>query len=251
MEDYDVRSAASILASVKEQEARFEQLTRALEEERRNVTLQLERANLPPNPPTSQPLAWQQVVMQVNDASMLANPSPAIFNNQLAKPCVCPLPTSLKRPSPAPSFHLSKLIPPSCLLMGIASHHWWDSIISLFNFSVIWDTCSLCLYPLSWLLCNNLPCGDSSLKASWWDSTSHSVFPRLLLLRDCLPSNPISFCPLVFDIVWWCCWLDVAFRPALPSVLGTLESWPGFLSILADSVGAGNVRCTNESAVIS
>lgn len=66
MEDYDVRSAASILASVKEQEARFEQLTRALEEERRNVTLQLERANLPPNnPPTSQPLAWQQVVMQV------------------------------------------------------------------------------------------------------------------------------------------------------------------------------------------
>ncbi len=67
MEDYDVRSAASILASVKEQEARFEQLTRALEEERRNVTLQLERANLPTNPPTSQPLAWQQVVMQVND----------------------------------------------------------------------------------------------------------------------------------------------------------------------------------------
>lgn len=65
MGDYDVRSAASILASVKEQEARFEQLTRALEEERRNVTLQLERSNLPPNPPTSQPLAWQQVVMQV------------------------------------------------------------------------------------------------------------------------------------------------------------------------------------------
>lgn len=65
MEDYDVRSAASILASVKEQEARFEQLTRALEEERRNVTLQLERANGPPNAPNSQPLAWQQVVMQV------------------------------------------------------------------------------------------------------------------------------------------------------------------------------------------
>lgn len=64
MEDYDVRSAASILASVKEQEARFEQLTRALEEERRHVTLQLDCANLPP---ASQPLAWQQVVMQVND----------------------------------------------------------------------------------------------------------------------------------------------------------------------------------------
>ncbi|CAG09705.1 unnamed protein product [Tetraodon nigroviridis] len=70
MEDYDVRSAASILASVKEQEARFEQLTRALEEERRNVTLQLERANVPPNAPTSQPLAWQQVVMQVNHVAI-------------------------------------------------------------------------------------------------------------------------------------------------------------------------------------
>ncbi|CDQ72572.1 unnamed protein product [Oncorhynchus mykiss] len=73
MEDYDVRSAASILASVKEQEARFERLTRALEEERRNVSLQLERSNVPPDstnlPPNSQPLAWQQVVMQVNQAS--------------------------------------------------------------------------------------------------------------------------------------------------------------------------------------
>uniref|UniRef100_A0A8D2LTP1 Uncharacterized protein n=1 Tax=Varanus komodoensis TaxID=61221 RepID=A0A8D2LTP1_VARKO len=47
MDDYDIRSAASILASVKEQEARFERLTRALEEERRNVSLQLERANQP------------------------------------------------------------------------------------------------------------------------------------------------------------------------------------------------------------
>ncbi|KAM6930574.1 ARVCF delta catenin family member b isoform 3-T3 [Xenentodon cancila] len=69
MEDYDVRSAASILASVKEQEERFEQLTRALEEERRNVTLQLERSNLPPNPSTSQPLAWQQVVMKEQSPS--------------------------------------------------------------------------------------------------------------------------------------------------------------------------------------
>nr|XP_061841903.1 splicing regulator ARVCF-like isoform X3 [Nerophis lumbriciformis] len=67
MEDYDVRSAASILASVKEQEARFEQLTRALEEERR--TLQLGRDNPPPNPATSQPLAWQQVVMQEQSPS--------------------------------------------------------------------------------------------------------------------------------------------------------------------------------------
>lgn len=80
MEDYEVCSAASILASVKEQEARFERLTRALEEERRNVSLQLERSNITadrlggtgPNanlPPNSQPLAWQQVVMQVNHAS--------------------------------------------------------------------------------------------------------------------------------------------------------------------------------------
>lgn len=76
MEDYDVCSAASILASVKEQEERFEQLTRALEEERRNVNLQLERANLPPNPATSQPLAWQQVVMQVKHAGLPANVPP-------------------------------------------------------------------------------------------------------------------------------------------------------------------------------
>ncbi|XP_056274681.1 ARVCF delta catenin family member b isoform X2 [Pseudoliparis swirei] len=69
MEDYDGHSAASILASVKEQEARFEQLTRALEEERRTVTLQLERSNMPPNPPTSQPLAWQQVGMQEQSPS--------------------------------------------------------------------------------------------------------------------------------------------------------------------------------------
>uniref|UniRef100_A0ACB8FYL0 Uncharacterized protein n=1 Tax=Sphaerodactylus townsendi TaxID=933632 RepID=A0ACB8FYL0_9SAUR len=72
MEDYDIRSAASILASVKEQEARFERLTRALEEERRNVSLQLERANQPSdrvsacNIGNGQPLAtaWQQLVLQ-------------------------------------------------------------------------------------------------------------------------------------------------------------------------------------------
>eukprot|EP00063_Salmo_salar_P051551 XP_014026386.1 PREDICTED: armadillo repeat protein deleted in velo-cardio-facial syndrome isoform X14 [Salmo salar] len=80
MEDYEVCSAASILASVKEQEARFERLTRALEEERRNVSLQLERSNITadrlggtgPNanlPPNSQPLAWQQVVMQEQSPS--------------------------------------------------------------------------------------------------------------------------------------------------------------------------------------
>lgn len=61
MEEYEARSASSILASVKEQEARFEQLTRALEEERRHVSLQLERANMP----HAEHLPWQQVVMQV------------------------------------------------------------------------------------------------------------------------------------------------------------------------------------------
>ncbi|KAJ7309690.1 hypothetical protein JRQ81_007750 [Phrynocephalus forsythii] len=73
MDDYDIRSAASILASVKEQEARFERLTRALEEERRNVSLQLERANQPSdrvnmcNIGSGQPLAtaWQQLVLQM------------------------------------------------------------------------------------------------------------------------------------------------------------------------------------------
>ncbi|XP_041691694.2 armadillo repeat protein deleted in velo-cardio-facial syndrome homolog isoform X2 [Coregonus clupeaformis] len=80
MEDYDVRSAASILASVKEQEARFERLTRALEEERRHVSLQLEHSDIPPDrlggtglnanlPPNSQRLAWQQVVMQEQSPS--------------------------------------------------------------------------------------------------------------------------------------------------------------------------------------
>ncbi|XP_038674386.1 LOW QUALITY PROTEIN: ARVCF delta catenin family member b [Scyliorhinus canicula] len=70
MDDYDVRSAASILASVKEQEARFEKLTRALEEERRNVSMQLERATIPSerssisNIDNNESFAWQQLVLQ-------------------------------------------------------------------------------------------------------------------------------------------------------------------------------------------
>lgn len=66
MEDCNVHSAASILASVKEQEARFERLTRALEQERRHVALQLERAQQPgvgSGQPV--PMAWQQLVLQV------------------------------------------------------------------------------------------------------------------------------------------------------------------------------------------
>ncbi|KAB0406857.1 hypothetical protein E2I00_006180, partial [Balaenoptera physalus] len=70
MEDCNVHSAASILASVKEQEARFERLTRALEQERRHVALQLERAQQPgmgsSGVGSGQPLsmAWQQLVLQ-------------------------------------------------------------------------------------------------------------------------------------------------------------------------------------------
>uniref|UniRef100_A0A5F9C844 ARVCF delta catenin family member n=1 Tax=Oryctolagus cuniculus TaxID=9986 RepID=A0A5F9C844_RABIT len=66
MEDYSVHSAASILASVKEQEARFERLTRALEQERRHVALQLERAQQPGVGHSGQalPMAWQQLVLQ-------------------------------------------------------------------------------------------------------------------------------------------------------------------------------------------
>ncbi|XP_049620553.1 splicing regulator ARVCF isoform X2 [Suncus etruscus] len=70
MEDCNVHSAASILASVKEQEARFERLTRALEQERRNVALQLERAQQPGmgsgglGSGQPLPMAWQQLVLQ-------------------------------------------------------------------------------------------------------------------------------------------------------------------------------------------
>ncbi|KAG5280870.1 hypothetical protein AALO_G00064930 [Alosa alosa] len=96
MEDYDVRSAASILASVKEQEARFERLTRALEEERRNVSLQLERANLPADLTTAgcttvaagQPLAWQQVVMQVKRT--FRNVCPLIIPAPRQAACILP-----------------------------------------------------------------------------------------------------------------------------------------------------------------
>lgn len=74
MEEYEARSAASILASVKEQEARFEQLTRALEEERRHVSLQLERANMP----RADHLPWQQVVLQVIRLTERRTPVPSI-----------------------------------------------------------------------------------------------------------------------------------------------------------------------------
>lgn len=145
MEDYDVRSAASILASVKEQEARFEQLTRALEEERRNVTLQLERANLPPNPTTSQPLAWQQVVMQVNHASMFA---------YFALPFICLL------------VYLSKATLSCCLLPSEQVHttvmfaHCPSSLVgpnNLCPMSLSCGTLPFRVCPLSSAMCYNLP----------------------------------------------------------------------------------------------
>lgn len=84
MEDCNVHSAASILASVKEQEARFERLTRALEQERRHVALQLERAQQPSmgsggtGSGQSLPMAWQQLVLQEHSpgsqASLAAMP---------------------------------------------------------------------------------------------------------------------------------------------------------------------------------
>ncbi len=92
MEEYDVPSAASILASVKEQEARFERLTRALEEERRNVSLQLDRGSLPSDRlvggttcGSNQPLAWQQMVMQVNHSSLASHASVCV-NEQSSIP---------------------------------------------------------------------------------------------------------------------------------------------------------------------
>lgn len=146
MEDYDVRSAASILASVKEQEARFEQLTRALEEERRNVTLQLERANLPPsNQPTSQPLAWQQVVMQVTPCQhvcMLARPGVRV--SPLLLPFSAPQ-NGRHCPASFRSFRPScfSCIQPSLLITASAASD-YRRLIHPLDF---WDTHPLCLLP--------------------------------------------------------------------------------------------------------
>ena len=100
-----MRSAASILASVKEQEARFERLTRALEEERHNVSVQLERSNLPAdvlgggNGMGSHPLPWQQVVMQVNKASRILHPA---FSIQPPTSNLQPPTSNLRAPNPIP-----------------------------------------------------------------------------------------------------------------------------------------------------
>ncbi|XP_059510903.1 ARVCF delta catenin family member b isoform X2 [Stegostoma tigrinum] len=76
MDDFDVRSAASILASVKEQEAQFEKLTRALEEERRNVSMQLDCVTIPSERSSmddNESIAWQQLVLQEQSPSNLTS----------------------------------------------------------------------------------------------------------------------------------------------------------------------------------
>lgn len=147
MEDYDVRSAASILASVKEQEARFEQLTRALEEERRNVTLQLERANLPPNnPPTSQPLAWQQVVMQVTPCQHVLHASPTMPPRQPPAFTLLPPPKKSGDITPLPFAHSAHRVS-----FPAYSHHFlspWPLKNRLLIYPLdFWDTHPLCLLP--------------------------------------------------------------------------------------------------------
>lgn len=161
MEDYDVRSAASILASVKEQEARFEQLTRALEEERRNVTLQLERANMPPNTPNSQPLAWQQVVLQVNHVAYSR----------------CPV-----------SVRFTKLT--FCFLLPSK----WAHVIVFAHPFYLWRDSFLCdvgNVPVSVpAALNAILAGDES-KGKMMRSNLRSI----TLYLHCLPLNPIFFCP--------------------------------------------------------
>lgn len=147
------------------------------------------RACQPASQPYYQPTAGMAAGGDAGKWCQHAGQSPLVifFNCQPDLPCVCH-PASLSDvtlASLASSFHLSKPIPSSCLLTVIAFHCWWNSIISPFNFSVIRNTCSHCLNLLPWILCNNLLCGDSSLKGSWWDSTSHSVFPHLP------PSSPL------------------------------------------------------------
>lgn len=164
MEDYDVRSAASILASVKEQEARFEQLTRALEEERRNVTLQLERANMPPNAPNSQPLAWQQVVMQVNHVGMFGY-------------LRCPVSVRL-------SDRTDILLPSS---FGVSSFHPVRSslLLLLGLISVIWD-----FYNNS---CAILSRGDSKGELMRSNLLSYHPSPPLLAIESHLLSPTFVF----------------------------------------------------------
>ena len=93
-----MRSAATILASVREQEARFELLTRALEQERRHVALQLERAQQPgTGGGQSLPMAWQQRVLQVRILEWVAISSTRALLNSVTEPMRVPWSTLIKR----------------------------------------------------------------------------------------------------------------------------------------------------------
>ncbi|XP_042302292.1 catenin delta-1 isoform X6 [Sceloporus undulatus] len=72
MDDSEVESTASILASVKEQEAQFEKLTRALEEERRHVSAQLERVRVSPQD-ASQTMANGTLTRRQQNGRFLGN----------------------------------------------------------------------------------------------------------------------------------------------------------------------------------
>lgn len=76
--------------------------------------------------------------------------------------------------------------PPSWVVFLFCSHHHLvllrsllSSLLQLNNLPVQFLCHFGTLAPLVWTQClgrYNLPCGDSSSKTSWWDSTSHSVF---------------------------------------------------------------------------
>lgn len=95
MDDSEVESPASILASVKEQEAQFEKLTRALEEERRHVSAQLERVRV--SPQDASPLLANGTLTRRHQVTLRPSARPARGHGPLGEaalhtagvPCPC------------------------------------------------------------------------------------------------------------------------------------------------------------------